>query len=99
MYVAASGCGSVLRITPDGRVTKLVQLQSPWSPTAVALFGRDVYLLEYLHTEVEDRRAWVPRVRKVSPDGKSVVIAKVEIVATTSVPPAWRERSRERVSS
>ena len=78
MYVAASGCGSVLRITPDGRVTKLVQLQSPWSPTAVALFRNDVYVLEYLHTEAEDRRAWVPRVRKVSPDGKSVVIAQVE---------------------
>jgi hypothetical protein len=78
IYVAASGCGSVLRITPDGRITKLVQLESPWSPTAVALFGTDVYVLEYLHTEAEDRRAWVPRVRKVSADGKSVVIAKVE---------------------
>jgi hypothetical protein len=78
IYVAASGCGSVVKITPDGRVTKLVQLESPWSPTAVALFGTDVYVLEYLHTEVEDRRAWIPRVRKVSADGKSVVIAKVE---------------------
>jgi len=78
IYVAASGCGSVLRISPDGRVTKLVQLETPWSPTAVALFGTDVYVLEYLHTEVEDRRAWVPRVRKISADGKSVVIAKVD---------------------
>lgn len=78
IYVAASGCGSVLRISPSGRVTKLVQLESPWSPTAVALFGTDVYVLEYLHTEVEDRRAWVPRVRKISADGRSVVIAKVE---------------------
>jgi sugar lactone lactonase YvrE len=78
MYVAASGCGSALRITPDGRITKLVQLQSPWSPTAVALSGGDVYVLEYLHTEAEDRRAWVPRVRKVSPDGKSAIIARVE---------------------
>jgi hypothetical protein len=77
IYVAASGCGSALRITPDGRITKLVQLESPWSPTAVAHFGNDVYVLEYLHTEVEDRRAWVPRVRKVSADGKSVVIATV----------------------
>jgi len=78
MYVAASGCGSALRISPDGRVTKLVQLESPWSPTAVALFGTDVYVLEYLHTEVEDRRAWVPRVRKISADGNSVIVAKVE---------------------
>ena len=78
IYVAASGCGSLLKITPQGRVTKLVQLEPPWSPTAVALFGTDVYVLEYLHTEIEDRRAWVPRVRKVSADGNSVVIAKVE---------------------
>jgi hypothetical protein len=78
MYVAVSGCGCVLKITPDGRVATLVQTQSPWSPTAVALFGTDVYVLEYLHTEVEDRRAWIPRVRKISADGKSVVIATVE---------------------
>jgi sugar lactone lactonase YvrE len=78
MYVAASGCGGVLRISPDGRVTKLVQLESPWSPTAVARFGTDVYVLEYLHTEVEDRRAWVPRVRRISSDGRSVIVAKVE---------------------
>jgi hypothetical protein len=78
IYVAASGCGSLLKITPQGQVTKLVQLEAPWSPTAVALFGTDVYVLEYLHTEIEDRRAWVPRVRKVSADGSSVVIAKVE---------------------
>jgi sugar lactone lactonase YvrE len=78
IYVAASGCGSALKITPDGRVTKLAQLQSPWSPTAIARFGSDVYVLEYLHTEVEDRRAWIPRVRKVSADGKSVVIAQVK---------------------
>jgi len=78
IYVAASGCGSVLKITPQGRVTKLLQLESPWSPTAVALFGKDVYVQEYLHTEVEDRRAWVPRVRRISPDGKSDVIARVE---------------------
>ena len=78
IYVAASGCGSVLKITPQGRVTKLLQLEPPWSPTAVALFGKDVYIQEYLHTEVEDRRAWVPRVRKISADGRSVVIAKVE---------------------
>lgn len=78
MYVAASGCGSVLRISPDGNVAKLVQLEAPWSPTAVALFGADVYVLEYLHTEVEDRRAWLPRVRKISADGSSTVIAEVE---------------------
>jgi DNA-binding beta-propeller fold protein YncE len=77
MYVAASGCGAVLKITPDGRVTKLVQLTSPWTPTGIALFGGDVYVLEYSMTADENRRAWVPRIRKITPDGKSAIIAEV----------------------
>ncbi len=78
VYVAASGCGSVLKVLPDRKVTTLVQLQSPWSPTAVALSGGDLYVLEYLHTESEDRRAWLPRVRKISQGGKSTIIATVD---------------------
>ena len=77
VYVAASACGSVLKIAPDGKITKVLQTESPWSPTAVALSGGDVYVLEYLHTAAEDRRAWVPRVRKISADGKSAVLATV----------------------
>jgi SMP-30/gluconolaconase/LRE-like protein len=77
VYVAASGCGSVLKVTPDGKVTTVLQLEGPWSPTAVTLFGRDIYVLEYLHTAVEDRLQWVPRVRKISPDGNSTIIATV----------------------
>ncbi len=77
IYVAASGCGSLLKITPEGRITRLVQCELPWSPTAVALFSSDIYVLEYFHTEKEDRRAWVPRVRKISANGKSEVIATV----------------------
>ena len=57
---------------------RLVQLQSPWSPTGVALFGSDVYVLEFLHTAEDDRRAWLPRVRKITADGKSTIIATVD---------------------
>jgi hypothetical protein len=77
MYVAATGCGRVLKITPDGKVTTLVQTQSPWSPTGVALFGSDVYVLEYLHTARDSRTDWLPRVRKITADGASTVIASV----------------------
>lgn len=77
MVAAASGCGAVLKITPDGRITKLVQLTSPWTPTGVALFGADVYVLEYSMTANEDRRAWVPRIRKILADGTSRIIATV----------------------
>jgi hypothetical protein len=78
MYVAADGDGRVLKITPDGKVTTLLQTQSPWSPTAVALFGSDVYVLEYLHTAVESRREWLPRVRKIASDGTATIIATVD---------------------
>ncbi|MDX6447258.1 MAG: virginiamycin lyase [Blastocatellia bacterium] len=78
MYVADNGDARVLKITPKGKVTTLLQTESPWSPTGVALFGSDVYVLEYLHTARDDRRAWLPRVRKLAADGKSVIIATID---------------------
>jgi sugar lactone lactonase YvrE len=82
IYVAASGCGSVLKISARGKVTTVHQLQSPWTPTAVALFGSDIYVLEYLQTaasmEPEDRLAWLPRVRKITADGQSRIIASID---------------------
>jgi hypothetical protein len=77
VFVAASGCGSVLKVTPNGRVSTVLQLEGPWSPTAVALFHGEIYVLEYLHTAVEDRLQWLPRVRRISANGRNVVIASV----------------------
>ena len=78
VYVAASGCGRLLKVTLDGHVSTVIQVESPWSPTAVALSGGELIVLEYLHPAAEDRRAWVPRVRRISPDGTSAVIATVD---------------------
>jgi DNA-binding beta-propeller fold protein YncE len=78
IYVADSGDARVLKITPGGKSTTLLQTQSPWSPTGVALFGSDVYVLEFLHTARDVRQDWLPRVRKIGADGKSVVIATVD---------------------
>ena len=78
IYVAASGCGRVVKITPDGKITTVIQIQSPWSPTAVAVFGGDVFVLEYLHTAEESRRAWLPRVRKITADGTATIIATID---------------------
>ena len=78
VFVAASGCGAVLRITPRGEITTVLRTASPWSPTAVAISPSGIYVLEYLHTAEEDRRAWLPRVRKILPDGSIVGIAAVE---------------------
>jgi hypothetical protein len=77
VFVAASGCGSLLKVTPSGQISTLLQLEAPWSPTAVALFHGDIYVLEYLHTDVEDRVQWVPRVRRIKADGTSAIIATV----------------------
>ena len=49
-----------------------------WTPTGVAVFGKDIYVLEYWLTASDDRREWLPRVRKISPDGKTVIIASVD---------------------
>jgi SMP-30/gluconolaconase/LRE-like protein len=78
MYVADSGDARVLKITPDGKITTLIQLESPWAPTDVALFGDIVYALEFLHTPGDDRLAWMPRVRKITPDGRSTVILTID---------------------
>lgn len=76
-YVAATGCGSVLRVTPDGRVSILFQSDGPWSPTGIALFGSEVYVLEFLGAASDNRREMVPRIRKIAPDGTTSIIATV----------------------
>ena len=77
IYVAATGCGSVLQVTPAGRVTVLPQVPNPWSATGVAVSGTDVYVLEFQNAESDDRREMVPRVRKIAADGTTAVIATV----------------------
>lgn len=77
IYVAATGCGSVLKVTPAGRVTSLPQAPNPWSATGVAVFGNDVYVLEFQNAESDDRREMLPRVRKIAADGTTGVIATV----------------------
>ena len=69
IYVAASGCAAVLRVDAKGRVSTVLRSTPPWAPTDVAISGRDVYVLEYLHTLGDDRSQWLPRVRKISSSG------------------------------
>jgi hypothetical protein len=77
IYVAATGCGAVLRITRDGHVTIPLHLAGTWAPTGVFVSGSDVYVLEFEHPDSDDRREMLPRVRKIGRDGKSTVIAAV----------------------
>ncbi|HZE72107.1 MAG TPA: hypothetical protein VE135_21570 [Pyrinomonadaceae bacterium] len=48
------------------------------SPTAIALLVGNVLVLEYLHTAVESRREWLPRVRKIASDGTETLIATID---------------------
>lgn len=69
IYVAAAGCGAVLRVDAKGQVRTVLRASAPWSPTAVAVAGRDLYVLEYLHTASDNRAEWIPRIRKLSGTG------------------------------
>src|SRR5439155_25433182 len=59
VYAAATGGRCVVKIAPDGKVEVVVKAERPWSPTGVAVFGADVYVLEY--TDGNGAPDWLPR--------------------------------------
>ncbi|MBK5257576.1 MAG: hypothetical protein JJE39_16245 [Vicinamibacteria bacterium] len=75
LFVAATGCRAVVRIAPSGTVTTILRTEGAWSPTAVAVAGGAVYVLEYDHRAAE--RVWPPRVRKIDAAGKVTVLATI----------------------
>ncbi len=68
LYAAANGCRSVVKISPSGEVRTILTAEAPWSPTGVAVFRGEVFVLEYDFSPVPGRE-WPPRVRKVAKDG------------------------------
>ena len=80
VYVAATGSRSLLKITPQGVVTTILQVPGPWTPTGVAVVHDEVYVLEWhdVAPSLEEvRKAWIPRVRKIGRDGKVTILATV----------------------
>ena len=80
IYVAATGSRSVLKITPQGKITTILQVTGPWTPTGVAIFHGEVYILEWhdvTRENLEVRSAYIPRVRKIGLDGKQTILATV----------------------
>lgn len=73
VFVASAACRSVLKIAPGKAAETVLQIEGAWSPTDVATFGDDVYVLEYFHTPTHDRREWIPRVRRLTPERHSVI--------------------------
>jgi sugar lactone lactonase YvrE len=77
VYVAATGCHRVVKITADGKVETVLKSERPWSPTGVAVSGEDVYVLEYTHAHANADKGWRPRVRKLGRDGKVTTLATI----------------------
>ena len=80
VYVAATGSRRVLKITPQGKVSTILQAPGLWSPTGVTVFRGEVYVLEWRDappSQAETRKAWLPRVRKVARDGTVTTLATV----------------------
>lgn len=76
VYVAATACSALLKVTPKGTVSVVIRGADSWSPTGVAVHGKDLYVLEYRYIPAERREEWLPRVRKIS-GGKVSVIARI----------------------
>lgn len=77
-FIAAAGCGAVLKVSPTGDVTPILRTTAPYSPTAVAVSQGEVYVLEYLHTASDNRREWLARVRKVTRNGSVLTLANLK---------------------
>jgi len=70
VYVAATGCRCVLKITPKAKVATVLKAENPWAPCGVALHGEDLYVLEHINANSEAHEDWPPRVRRLASDGK-----------------------------
>jgi hypothetical protein len=80
IYVSATGNRSVLKITPDGKQSIILEEQGPWMPTGVAVYKGEIYVLEWHDVpaaQLEVREAWIPRVRKIGTDGKISTLATI----------------------
>jgi sugar lactone lactonase YvrE len=77
VYVAATGCHRVVKITADGKIETVLKSERPWSPTGVAVSGEDVYVLEYTQAHANADKGWRPRVRKLGRDGKVTTLATI----------------------
>jgi sugar lactone lactonase YvrE len=68
VYVAATSCHRVLKITPDGDITSILKVERPYSPTGIAVRDNDIYVLEYTNANGPATEGWYPRVRKLASD-------------------------------
>jgi len=75
VFTAATSCHCLIKVKPNGSVQTILKAERPWSPTGVALYKGEVYVLEYTHANGPATEGWYPRVRKIGTDGRITVIA------------------------
>lgn len=75
VYAAVTGCRCVVRITQEGKIDTVLKAERPWTPTGVAVRGKDVFVLEY--TDSDKPKGWVPRVRKLAANGNVAILATI----------------------
>lgn len=92
-FVADYGNRRVLKITPDNKITTLLRAEQPWSPTGIALKDGNLYILEFGFTPPS---TYTPRVRKLAPDGKVMMIATLGENGNPSVSESTSGVSTER---
>ena len=84
VYVTATSCHRVLKITPDGQVTSILKSERPWSPTGVAVNGEEIYVLEYTNANGPATEGWHPRVRRLARDNTVTTLVTVPIEASSA---------------
>jgi hypothetical protein len=77
IYAASWEKHKVVRITPRGDISTILDSGTFWSPTGVTVVGNDVYVLEHragVGTLMERVGLGGPRVKRISSNGKTKVI-------------------------
>ena len=77
-----SGNRRILKITSGGAISTVTRAEQPWSPTGIALKDGNLYILEFGFTPPS---TYIPRVRKLSPDGRITTLATIGENGNSSV--------------
>jgi hypothetical protein len=78
VFVAVTGNRCVMKLPPKGEPAVVLQCEKPWTPTGVAVWRGEVYVLEYDDETPTEGRNWPPRVRKAAADGKVTTVAAIK---------------------
>jgi len=60
-----------------GTVETVLRAEPPWSPTDVAVHGREIYVLEWTNANQGPEAGWRPRVRKLGAHGEVTTLITI----------------------